>query len=250
MKFKIHNSVYFILIMALLAGYIKFAFIVLLIVFFHELGHIIMIKIFDYEISSINFYPFGGVTKVNKLINSSIYKEIVINMAGIIMQVVLCLIMYLFLKIEIINSHTYQVFNYYNKSIMFFNLLPIIPLDGSNILHLLLEKCMSYQKAFYGYVFFSLIFMLIFFIGYRDLLLNNLIIVFLLIFKLIDSLKNFKFLFNKFLLERHLFSLKYKKIVTRRDLDLNKLAKERFYFFKNGKKVYSEKTLLSKLFDR
>lgn len=236
--------------MALLSGYIKQALIVLIIVLVHELGHVFFIKCFGYEISEISFYPFGGITRVNKLINSPINKEILIVLGGIINQLILGIIFGYGYNLGLINTNTYLIFKDYNKTILLFNMLPIIPLDGSILIRLVLEKFISYKKSYYCYLIISLVSVIIFFIMGRKLLLNNLIIVFLLIYKVYESLKNYKFIYEKFLLERYLYDLHYKKIINCKCIDISRMGKEKYYFFKNGKSVVSEKKLLTKLFDR
>ena len=150
-NFKIHEIVYLLLLIALLSGYIKNALLILLIVLCHEMGHILLCCLFKYEINRVVIYPFGGITKVNKLINSSINKELLIVSGGIISQCLLYLVMAYCWKMSLINSGTWLMFNTYNKSIMLFNMLPIIPLDGSLFIKLILEKFLSYKMA-YSYI--------------------------------------------------------------------------------------------------
>ena len=86
-KWQINYFTYLYFLLAFLCGYFKNTCIIFFIIFMHELGHIIMIKFFKYEIISVTFYPFGGLTKINKPINSSINKELFISVSVIIMQI-------------------------------------------------------------------------------------------------------------------------------------------------------------------
>ena len=91
-KIKIDNITYLIILISLLSGYIKHTFIIFTIVLIHELGHVFFFYIFNIEIESINIYPFGGITKVNKKIHERIYKDVLISLGGIIFQILLFII--------------------------------------------------------------------------------------------------------------------------------------------------------------
>ena len=122
-------TIYFLLLL-FLCGYLKIGIIIFSIVIIHELGHVFFIKMFKYEIIDITIYPFGGMTRIKKDINTPINKELFIAFGGILFQMILLGIT-MFLPISII---TKTIFWKYNLSIMIFNMLPIIPLDGSIIL--------------------------------------------------------------------------------------------------------------------
>ena len=87
--FKIDNSVYVLMLLGLLSGYIKNIFIVLVIVLIHELGHVFFFYMFNYKVDSVVIYPFGGVSKVNKRVHERIYKDVIVSLGGIMFQVLL-----------------------------------------------------------------------------------------------------------------------------------------------------------------
>ena len=127
MKLKFNELTLFFLLTAFLCGYIKNALIILFIVVFHELGHVLICKILGYDIICIEIFPFGGITKISKHLNDHIYRDFLIAIFGVVFQLLL------FIPV-IFGFITNEVFIKYNLSIMLFNLLPIIPLDGSKIL--------------------------------------------------------------------------------------------------------------------
>ena len=135
-KIKINSYTYIFLILCLLCGYIKNITIIFTICLIHEFGHIFFIKLFKYEINSIELLPFGGYTSVNKKINSSINKDLLIACGGIFIQVILMFIIYLCK--DKINTITYNLLMKYNLILIIFNLIPIIPLDGNQINPILL----------------------------------------------------------------------------------------------------------------
>ena len=66
-KWQINYFTYFYFFLAFLCGYFKNSCFIFLIVIIHELGHILTIKLFKYQIISITLYPFGGITKIDCL---------------------------------------------------------------------------------------------------------------------------------------------------------------------------------------
>lgn len=235
-KWQINYFTYLYFLLAFLCGYFKNTCIIFFIIFMHELGHIIMIKFFKYEIISVTFYPFGGLTKINKPINSSINKELLISVSGIIMQIILCL----FIK----NS----LFTYYNLIIILFNLLPIIPLDGYKIINLILDKFLPFEKSLKYSNYLSLISLFIFII-YNLLSSNkNYLICSFLIITIIINLKNQKYLIHKFYLERYLYSFPYHKIESNKTINIHLLKKNTLHFFKNNNRYIHEKGLLKQFF--
>lgn len=196
---KIHVSplTYIVIFLSLLAGYIKYISIIVGILFIHELGHIFMCLIFKKRIESISIYPFGSIIKLDDYISSSIYRELLISIGGITMQ----LLLGIFIKDETII--------FYNKIIMLFNLMPICPLDGYNILKCLLSLVVPLKKVLYILVIASIITLVSIIVRYELIKENTLIIIFL-IYKIIEEYKNIKYLLNKFYLERILYAFKYK----------------------------------------
>ena len=165
-------TIYFLLLL-FLCGYLKVGLIIFFIVIFHELGHILFIKLFNYKIVSINIYPFGGITKINKDINTPVNKELIIAAAGVIFQ----LLLFIIIIILPISNYNKSLFYKYNLSILIFNLLPIIPLDGSIILNSLLNKIFSYKLSYYIYLIISLITLILYILTNYWLSLNNYLIV-------------------------------------------------------------------------
>ena len=88
-KFKMNSVTYLLILTALLTGFIKNISLILIIVIFHECGHIIVLKHYEYEIEKVEIYPFGGVTKVKKPINTPLKKEVMIASAGVLFQILL-----------------------------------------------------------------------------------------------------------------------------------------------------------------
>lgn len=237
-------TIYFLLIL-FLCGYLKIGLIIFLIVIIHELGHVFFALLFHYKILNITIYPFGGITKINKDLNTPIYKELLIASGGVIFQLILFLIInYLPLSIYFKSN-----FIKYNFSILFFNLLPIIPLDGSVILNSFLNMIFSYKKSYYIYFIISVIGIFLYLFTNIWFSLNNYLIISLFVIKTIYAWKNYKFLLNRFLLERYINKYEYKFINTKEgNLDILKI--DTYQYFKENGKIVSEMTKLKERFDK
>ncbi len=239
-KFKINITTYCFFLLAFLCGYFKNVIYIFLIVFLHELGHVLAIKFFKYKVIQVELFPFGGITKIDKPINSSINKEFIIAISGVTIQFILAIILIYF------KPNDYILINTYNNIILLFNLLPIIPLDGSIIMHTFLEKFFSYQKAFFFYQLISFSFFILFLIYNIFYPIDNYFICIVLLIQFLIVLKNKKYLLNRFYLERMLYSFPYKKIENNFDNNISSLKKETRHFFYQNNHYLSEKEMLSK----
>ena len=246
-KFKINNYTYLFFIICALCGYIKNITIIFGICLVHELGHIFFIKLFKYKIISIELLPFGGYTTIDKKLNSSINKDILIALGGIIFQFLLLLVVYL-LKSKF-NIITYNLIINYSFILMVFNLLPIVPLDGNNIIHLLLEKFFSYSLSYRLNLIISLFFLTLFILINYLYNLDNYFIISFLLYKLIIYFKNYKFNRNRFLLERYLCDFEYKKI-DNNTKSINDLKKNVLHYFKENNVYIKENKMIEKSFYR
>ena len=131
----------------------------------------------------------------------------------------------------------------YNKYIMLFNLLPIIPLDGSKILFEIYALIMPYKKVIKYYYLTSFIFIIIYFIFNYKYNLNNYMIIILFIYKTIEVIKNRNILYEKFILERALYDIKFNKVKNKNE-DINKYLKDTKYYYKYNNKIISDKEYL------
>ena len=108
--------------------------VLIMIITTHEIGHLIIINKFKYQVTEISFFPFGGIIKTKKDINSPLKEEIILAISGITAQLILGFSILFLYQIGLIRSQFYHLFYNYNAILIIFNLLPIIPLDGHLIL--------------------------------------------------------------------------------------------------------------------
>ena len=249
-KIKINYLTIFIILSAFFCGLFNYIFILGLIIIVHELGHIIVIKLLKYEIINIEFLPFGGKVNISKNINSPIYHDTLISLAGLSLQLIFYLIISYIYNLGYINPNYYLIFKNYNWSIFLFNLLPIYPLDGFFFLKSLIEQIQNFYNSIFICLFLSIIFLIFFiFLNYINHLDNYLICVFL-IYKLLNYLNSIKDTFNLFLLERYLYDYKFKKRKIIFGKNIKKMQKGKRHYFLINNKLVNEKKLLAKIFDK
>ncbi len=198
-----------------------------------------------YKINKVIIYPFGGITKTNTLINSPLKKDLIVFVGGFIFQILLLFLFFLLYKNSLIQSELYYLFKKYNTFIFLFNLIPIIPLDGYLILNILFNKIFPYYKSLWLSLIVSILSIILFLCFYK----NNYVIILFLLFNIINYLKNINSLYNCFILERYLYDFPYYKIKYFKDMNLKKLSKECYCYFKEEKGYINEKKLLNKKFD-
>lgn len=246
-KLHISNYTYLFILLAFLSGYIKNILFIYFIVLIHELGHIFFILLFNYKIDEVILMPFGGYTIVNKRINTSINKDLIIALGGIFFQVILLLFSLIFKNN--INLYNYNLLIFYNYLLIIFNLLPIIPLDGSKITNLLLEKNLSYNLSYYANLVISFITLVLFVIINYVYNFDNYFICLFLLAQLFITIKNYKYLYHRFLLERYLYEFDYKKIDNNLK-DLKGIKKEVYHYKKVNNHYISENNIIKNLFDK
>lgn len=237
--FKIHFLFFIVSFLCFMTGLFKDFVVFTSIIFIHELGHIVTGLLFKWKIDKVIIFPFGGLTIFNQKINTSSLEEFIIAIAGIIFQTVFLLLL---------NTNNYFFIKYY-KIILFFNILPIYPLDGSKVLNIFLNKIFPFKKSYILTILISLITIFALFIVMIDNF--NLLLflsIMLLLTKLFNYYKDIDIIWNKFLFERYLYKIKYKKI--KKINNISKMFKEKTHVLFINNNIIKEKDFLSKMFDR
>lgn len=143
---QIHPVLLFFLLTAYFTGaFMEFA-ILLVIVFIHEMGHVLMAVHLKWRIEKIMIWIFGGVMQTAEHGNRPITEEALVIVAGPFQHVLI----YVFLTVfggSFLPESVVQAAYTANTMLLLFNLLPIWPLDGGKLLSLVLASLMPYRKA-------------------------------------------------------------------------------------------------------
>ena len=229
--FKINLFTYILLVLSMLAGYYKDILTIYFILIIHEVGHYIIMRYYSINIKSITLYPYGGLIKSDMLINTNSYKVLLISLGGIIIQCIFSIIFFILYKIGYVGNSYYFLFNKYNFYIILFNLLPMFPLDGFKIFNSLIEIFFSFKLSIKISIIFNFITLILFILYLYFYRINNYIIITFLLTSLINYLISFKYILNKFYLERIIYNINYNGLIS--VSDKSKMFKNKFNYI-NG----------------
>ena len=223
----------------MLTGNFKGFFLFTGIILIHELGHVIGALYYKWNIEKIILLPFGALTIFHEKLNRPLKEEFVILILGPLFQIIGVSIIYLFYPSGDMVS--------YSNLILAFNLLPIVPLDGSKLMNIILNKLTNFKKSHLWTIYISVLTIIILLLKIELSLIIILIILFILI-KLIEEVKNHNNIFNLFLLERctNKFNFKKRKIIKGKDVE--KIKKDYVHLFYTDK-YHTEKEILRERFD-
>lgn len=123
---------------------------------------------------------------------------------------------------------------------LLFNVLPIIPLDGSKIINLIFSKYLNLNFSNNLTVLISFITLSMILIGgIYEKNYSMVMVVFILLQNIWNYYKKIEYIYNKFVLERYLYNIKYKsfKIINNK----NKMYKNKTHLFKVNNNIIEEK---------
>ncbi|MBR3523526.1 MAG: hypothetical protein IKN87_02445 [Bacilli bacterium] len=231
-KIYIHPLYYLFLLIVLLTAnirpFIEFSIIILT----HELGHIITALILKWRISKIVILPYGMITFFSNSLSKPIIQELLILIMGPLTQL---------------------IFNIYFKStysniILFINLLPIYPLDGSKIVFLFFNKVTTYYKSYIYTYLISFITIIYLFLNYHSMLIILMLIY--LLYHLIDYLYHLNETIISFCYERFKTKFYTTKYLIINGPNIKLMHRDRYHFFKINKKCVKEADFMLKMFDK
>ncbi len=252
-KIEIKTELFIVFFLAFVSGLFKDVLIFFLIILIHEVGHVTTSLLYGWKIKKVSFGICGGFITYDDEIDKSFKEEFLIATSGFTFQILFYLAAVFFFDNDIISLKEISLIRKYHYSILLFNLLPIIPLDGSKIINVLLNVFLPYKLSLRITSLTSFLFTIItimFFLLFKlKIEVSYLMILVFLIKKLITYYKDIPHLFNRFLFERFSYSTKSKKQRVINGFYLDKLRRQKKHVFIIGKKRYTEKEILTKIFD-
>lgn len=207
-KIKLHPLFYFLLIISSLTGHFRSVLIFTIIILVHELGHFLTGYILGWKCIKIDIYPYGGCSNFSVPINIPLKEEFLVLIMGPLIQII-----FIFIIKHIVDVETYNIFKLYSTWILYFNLLPIFPLDGGKFIQLILSKFISYYLSirltiYISYFTFISIFLTFLFMNFNLIIF---LIFILLGISLYKEIKKSYFYYQSFLLERYMNNFIFKK---------------------------------------
>lgn len=214
-----------------------------LLIIIHELGHYLGAKIYKWKVEKVIILPFGGITIFDEVLSKSLFEEFIILILGPLFQII-----FYFAYNQILGFN--EILYNYHYALLLFNILPIFPLDGFKLLNICLNKIFSFKKSHLISIIISHItIILIFIITFNQRNFILLLALIFLIFKNISELLNHNLIFNKFLLERYLYVINFKKTKIIKTGNLKKMRRNYKHIFYYNNEYETEKRFLKKKFD-
>ncbi len=249
MKIKFHYTYILIAFGFIITGYFSNLLIFTSIIIIHEFGHYLIAKLNNLNPEEITIYPFGGITKINSLVNTLIKKELMVALAGIIFQTLYYYLIVILYNNHLIRDYIFNLFKEYHYHILIFNILPIYPLDGSKVLNLILDKIFPYKLTHKISVIISFIVLIILiFVNYYNFNYTTILIISVIITNIVKYYQNINYLFNKFLLERYLYNFNFYK--PKKITKIDNMYKEKYHIIKENTEYFTEKELLKRRFKK
>ncbi|HHY22484.1 MAG TPA: protease [Bacilli bacterium] len=146
-KIRIHPLFVLVLGIGVITGYFREVLMVFVTVFIHEMGHAVAAHFFKWPLKKIELLPFGGVAEVNDDGNRPFYEEAIIIITGPLQHLWLIGASYLLQGTWFWTAADHKIFLIHNLTILLFNLLPILPLDGGRLVQLLFMYYYPYKRA-------------------------------------------------------------------------------------------------------
>ncbi len=147
-RVRVHPLFLALMVLALYAHVFWDVVILFLIVVIHEFGHVFAARHYGYHTEYVELLPFGGVARLAVgTLGWNAKHETVIAIFGPLMNMVLALAAVMLHFTRIFPEKWLISFITINLTIMFFNLLPGLPLDGGRIARAGLAITEGYEHA-------------------------------------------------------------------------------------------------------
>lgn len=242
-KIDIHPIAYLFMILSILTGYLKEFFFIMLILLVHECGHILMALFFRWKIEKVKILPLGSITIFRENINRPLKEELLILLAGPGMQ-----LFFFVIAKQYILDPTFELYHWLTLS---FNLLPIVPLDGSKLVNIISNYWFPYfySEKIMNFVSGILLIGMIL-VGIRiKFNMMYFLMLFLLSMELYRSIHRTEYLFYRFLLERYQKQYIFKKNKQLYNKNMKAMKRDTYHIFYIENKCYSEREMIAKKFD-
>ncbi|MCR2820535.1 M50 family metallopeptidase [Lederbergia panacisoli] len=205
-KMQIHPLFWGVAGIAIITGYFWQLLYLFAIVFIHEIGHAAAAAHFGWKIKRIMILPFGGTCEVDEHGNRRLKEDLIVIIAGPLQNVLIAALIPVFVMLSFLPADVAKEISQYNLMILLFNLIPIWPLDGGKLVQLYLSTQHAYKKACRLSLMSSFIVLLVLHVMillFSPLNINVWLVLLYLDIILWTEWKQQRYVFMRFLLERH-----------------------------------------------
>ncbi|HEY2491856.1 MAG TPA: M50 family metallopeptidase [Paenibacillus sp.] len=214
---SLHPLFVIVMLTSVLTGHFIELITLFTIVLIHEMGHMSAAMIFGIRVRSVQLLPFGGVVTIEDGGKMTVWKEIVIALAGPLQNGIMIAIAMIFKELGSGDGAFLSYVIHGNAVIALFNLLPILPLDGGKITQAFVSRYIAYHSTLLWSSRISIVassFVIVYSLlplvqGEKSIQLNLLMIGAFLFYSNFVDYKNLPYRFMRFLMNREPLYLKY-----------------------------------------
>lgn len=246
---RINPLLLFMTAVWIISGFWRQAAVIYTLLVIHELAHAVAAMAFNVRIHELELLPFGASIKMDNIFEGHPIKESVIAAAGPVTSFV-CAISACALRtyFPYFIPDELRLAEQYAYIIVYFNLFPVLPLDGGRILRAIISRRCDFSRAtsitsIAGVVVGGLLFGWgIYSVFNKNVDILSALLGLFLIFSALDQYKYGKFELAKCLLNRQKTqfkcdSLYVKELAIREDMKLTRIIKllkedDKYYVFK------------------
>lgn len=213
-KIQFHPLLLIFVLIALITGLFLELMVIIAIVCIHEMGHFFMAKKFNWRVTTITLWIFGGVMKTEEHGNRPLMEEALVTVSGPFQHVLIFLVVKLLQIGNILPLTITELIIFYNQMIFFFNLLPVWPLDGGKLFWIVLSNYLPFRKSYNTTIFLSMIFCFLLIPIHFFLFSFQLSAILLFVFLFLENQTEWKqkyYVFIRFLLNRYEEERTYRK---------------------------------------
>ncbi len=136
-----------LLLMLAAAGLLAQAVVVFVSVLLHELAHVVATRSLGLAVAELELLPFGGVARIDDLVEVDPAVEVQVALAGPVMSLLL-------VALCLLAQTSYSEYETWlelgirtNVALAVFNLLPALPLDGGRVFRAFLTRRHGFREA-------------------------------------------------------------------------------------------------------
>ncbi|NMB02270.1 MAG: peptidase M50 [Firmicutes bacterium] len=144
---KVNPFFILLLVVAFFYGRLIEALLLFAVVIWHESAHVLTAKYYRLHVTDIELLPFGGVARMEALLQLNPQIEWVVAIAGPLSNIILIFVGYTLLPYVEITSTWFDFFVQANLGMAIFNLAPVLPLDGGRVLRSILVRTRGFADA-------------------------------------------------------------------------------------------------------
>lgn len=148
-RLRVHPLFFLLLFVMVWAERIVQGLTVFGIVLLHELGHVAAARGYGVNVQEVELLPFGGVARIEGLIETDPSVEAGIALAGPLTNVFLLAIGFALSSFDLVTPEWSSFFTWTNVAVIAVNAVPALPLDGGRLYRAYRSRRIGYRKATY-----------------------------------------------------------------------------------------------------